>query len=288
MRILHNKATGNHNLGEIAGEGPYRIANFDETVSTDQIHDMKAETERLIALTHSPKYLKKIRGACFVRAEIAEVKLGPESFVAMMTSATLAIMAANENGFAVTRPPGHHAAKERPEGFCFFNNVAIATNSLLEKGKRVCIIDIDGHHGDGTELIFRNEERVMFCSIHQANTYPYGTGLASYIGDGPSLGKVINIPIPAGSGDDSFQAALELIVNRTKEFNPDHIAVSAGFDALKNDSILDLKCTEDGYRKVGEMITSIGKPVFAVLEGGYHERVKQCVEMFVMGIDKHS
>ena len=284
MKILHNNVTADHNAGS-DGEGPYRVKGFEETVSTESLKGLHSLAEQLINVTHTPRYAQKIRGACKSKSELAEVQLSQSSYEAMVVSATLAILAAKDQCFAVTRPPGHHASKEKAEGFCFFNNVAIATNYLLQQGKRVCIIDIDGHHGNGTQSIFRDEERVLFSSIHQEGKYPY-SGLATDVGEGPSLKKVINIPVPTGSGDDVFLKALAFIVERARSFDPDHIAVSAGFDGYFQDKIVQLNYSKRGYYEAGKLIVSLNKPTFAVLEGGYHEEVKSCVEALVAGMSR--
>ncbi len=282
MKILHNNATVDHNVNS-DGEGPYRVEGFRETVSIESLNGLRSLAEQLINATHTPRYVQKIRGACKSKSELAEVQLSPASYEAMVVSATLAILAAKDHCFAVTRPPGHHASREKAEGFCFFNNVAVATNYLLQQGKRVCIIDIDGHHGNGTQSLFRDEERVLFSSIHQAGTYPY-SGLATDVGSESSLKRVINIPVPTGSGDDVFLKALVFIVERVRSFDPDYIAVSAGFDGYFQDKIVKLNYSKRGYYEAGKLIASLSKPSFAVLEGGYHEEVKSCVEALVAGM----
>jgi acetoin utilization deacetylase AcuC-like enzyme len=282
MKILHNKATENHNVSS-DGEGPYRVVKFPETITAEQIKPLFPVVKARIERTHSPRYAQKIRGACNSKCKVAEIPLRPGSHTAMITSVSLAIMAAQNNAFAVTRPPGHHASREKAEGFCFFNNIAIATSYLLELGKRVCIIDIDGHHGNGTQSIFQKDNRVLFCSIHQSGVYPY-TGSVMDIGKGPSFKKVINIPLNGGSGDDLFLKALEYLREHIERFNPDHIGVSAGVDGYSKDRILALNYSKRGYYEAGQYLVSFGKPLFAVLEGGYHEDIKECVESFVSGI----
>jgi len=282
MKILYTDSVKMHN--EISeAEGAYRVNDFVESVSVEELESLRSLTERLIKTVHTPRYVQKVKGACMSKCELAEVQLAPASYEAMIASATLAIMAARDRSFAVTRPPGHHASREKAEGFCFFNNIAIATNYLLEQGQRVCVIDIDGHHGNGTQSIFKKDGRVFFASIHQSRVYPY-SGLANDIGNGQSYKKVINIPVPDGSGDDVFLKALTFIVEQVKVFAPDCVAVSAGFDGYAKDALLNLKYSKHGYYEAGKLISSIGKPVFAVLEGGYHSEVKSCAEAFTAGI----
>jgi len=268
MIILHNEQTKKHNpIRE--GEGSYRVENFIETVSDAQIENFIPLVEAEINFTHS--------------CQIAEVLLAPNSYKAMLTSVALAIMAADQNAFAITRPPGHHATKERAQGLCFFNNIAVATSYLVRQGKRVCIIDIDGHHGNGTQAIFKKNENVFYCSVHQECVYPYSSGLVNDIGFGYSFKKVINIPLKAGSGDDIFINSLEFFIGYIKNFDPDYIAISAGFDGYVKDTVLGLKYSKNGYYQAGKLLSSLNLPAFAVLEGGYHNEVKECVQSFVAG-----
>ncbi len=282
MKILHNRKTEKHNVGSFC-EGAYRVKNFPETVSSEQIEELRPLAERCIELIHPQEYVQNIIKACEVGDILAEVTLSKDSFNAIIASVVMSVIAAQENAFAVTRPPGHHASNQRAEGFCLLNNIAIATAYLLEMNKKVLIIDFDGHHGNGTQSIFKSENRVMFCSIHQGGIYPY-SGYANEIGIGPSYKQLINIPIRGGSGDDVFIKALEFIIDITAFFNPDHIAISAGFDGYKGDNLLNLRYSKKGYYEAGKLLSSLNKPVFAVLEGGYHNEIPDCVNALIAGI----
>ncbi len=282
MDILHNKQTEKYDpIPE--HEGFYCVKSFVETVSDQKIKDLSPLVEKEINLTHSTRHKRKIKGACKSKCRVAEVSLSPSSFNAMLTSVALAIMAADQNAFAITRPAGHHAIKERAQGLCFFNNIAIASSYLVRKGKRVCIIDIDGHHGNGTQAIFKKNENILYCSIHQEYVYPFSSGLVNDIGSGPSFKKTINIPLRAGSGDDLFINSLKFLCDYIKKFKPDYIAISAGFDGYFEDGILELKYTKNGYYQAGKILSSLNLPSFAVLEGGYHKKLKECVQSFVDG-----
>lgn len=282
MIILHNKQTEKHNPG-LDGEGSYRVKDFIETVGDEKIKDIASLVETEINFTHSPRHKQKMKGACKSKCYVAEVSLTKASYDSMLTSVALAIMAARQNAFAITRPPGHHASRERAQGLCFFNNIAIASAYLMRQGKRVCIVDIDGHHGNGTQSIFKKNENVLYCSIHQEHVYPHPSGLVDDIGSGRSFKKVINIPLKAGSGDDIFIKSLEFLSEYIKKFAPDYIAVSAGFDGYAKDSVLELKYSKNGYYQAGKFLSSLNLPTFAVLEGGYHKEVKGCVQSFVAG-----
>ncbi len=147
MEILYNSKFLKHNI-ESEAEGAYRLADFGD------LPDTEADGEPYFGLIHSPAYIESIRNACINQQVLAEVSLNNDSWEAAKTAVGLSIMAAENSAFAAIRPPGHHAGNERASGFCFFNNIAIATQKLVNEGKRVFIFDIDGHHGDGTQSIF--------------------------------------------------------------------------------------------------------------------------------------
>jgi acetoin utilization deacetylase AcuC-like enzyme len=216
---------------------------------------------------------------------LAEVQLGPASFEAACSAVGLSVLAAEKGDFAVVRPPGHHAKEDRADGFCLFNNMAIATQKLVNEGKKVFILDIDGHHGDGTQEIFYGSDRVLFCSVHQQYAYPW-SGQADETGEGKGLGYTMNFPLPANSGDSQLMEAVDLAIARAKKFKPDAVGVSAGFDGYKEDRFLDLRYTLDGYYQVGKKLSESFGPIFAVLEGGYHLDIPACTEHFIKGINR--
>lgn len=265
-------------------EGPYRVWDFIETVSSRQIEDIAPLATHLLETVHTSKYLRKIKTASMKKSVVAEVRLAPESYDSIYVSAALSVIAACDGAFAITRPPGHHASKENAEGFCFINNAAIATKSLLEKGKRVLIIDIDGHYGNGTESLFEHESNVMYVSIHSEDEYPAGRGQAEIRAGIQGKSNLVSVPIPKGSGDDIFLEALAFVICLTKDFNPGAVVVSAGFDGYADDTLLDLRYSLRGYAEAGRMISSLEKQTCAVLEGGYHPYVKVCVDAFVSGL----
>ncbi|MFH1319514.1 MAG: hypothetical protein ABII90_02520 [Bacteroidota bacterium] len=148
MKTLFNNKFLDHNP-QSYGEGAYRIVDF-----VDQSDEIESNGEKYITLVHSEKYLGEIKEACKFGSMLAEVSLSPGSYEAACIAVGLTILASQQNDFAVVRPPGHHARNEVAAGFCFFNNIAIATQKLINEGKKVFILDIDGHHGDGTQSIF--------------------------------------------------------------------------------------------------------------------------------------
>ncbi|MEM5872188.1 MAG: histone deacetylase [Candidatus Aenigmatarchaeota archaeon] len=177
--------------------------------------------------------------------------------------------------FSLMRPPGHHAGKRKLEGFCYFNNIAVAVAKALKKVDKVAIIDIDVHHGNGTQEIFLGEERVVFVSLHQ-----FGFGF--YPGTGKhSEANCYNFPLESGTDETIYLQKLEIALEIVKKFDPDLIAISAGFDTYKDDPLGGLNLEIESYTKIAKMIAELKKPTFAVLEGGYSGKLAECVYAFL-------
>jgi acetoin utilization deacetylase AcuC-like enzyme len=278
MRVLFNKKFLNHNIDSPI-EGVYRIAHFPE-----YYEDEDTDGEAYIKLVHTQAYVDKVKAACCSQDTLAEVDLTSGSWEAAKSAVGLSVMASLQGDFAVVRPPGHHAFREKTHGFCFFNNIAIAAQNLVNKGQKVLIIDIDGHHGDGTQSIFYNTNKVFYTSIHQTFMFPF-TGSSVEQGEGEGLGFTMNIPLLQGNGDKQFLKALDAIITAGHQFQPDVVAVSAGFDAYKNDRLLGLKLSQKGFYEAGFRIRRAFRNVFAVLEGGYHLELKECIDSFISGIN---
>jgi acetoin utilization deacetylase AcuC-like enzyme len=189
------------------------------------------------------------------------------SFEAALLSAGAAIEAVERSGFALARPPGHHALPERAMGFCLLNNAAIAArHAQAELGlERVAILDWDVHHGNGTQAIFWSEPTVLYVSLHQWPFYP-GTG-----GPTEQTETVLNVPMPEGSGDEEYLHAFDHTVAPALErFLPDLLIVSAGFDAHVDDPLAGMRLTGDGFRELARRAAAWAPRVAAVLEGGYN------------------
>lgn len=278
MQILFNKKFLKHNVDCLA-EGSYRIAEFADIPDTD------ADGEAYMKLVHEEEYIKRIHQACMTSEFLAEVQLTPDSWEAAKTAVGLSVLAAENNDFAAVRPPGHHAFPDRASGLCFFNNIAIATQKMVGEGKRVFILDIDGHHGDGTQAIFYGRKDVFYCSIHQQNAYPF-TGMAIENGEDQGLGFTANFPLYPGNGDREYLERIDKAISLARQFQPDVIGVSAGFDGYKKDKVLDLKISLRAYYESAFRLRRAFPDIFAILEGGYHNDIRQCVDSFIEGIHK--
>ncbi|MBU2574219.1 MAG: histone deacetylase [Elusimicrobia bacterium] len=240
--------------------------------------------EKYLSLAHEAGYIEKIKSlsrgtpagsgpphkepgkAVYLDAD---TYINGDTYEAACYAAGAAVQAADIGGFALTRPPGHHAPYG---GFCIFNNMAIAVKA---SGKRTFIIDWDAHHGNGTEALLKNDKNVMYFSTHQVPLYP-GTGLRSE-------GNCLNVPLDAGTGDEDYLRVVEEKLRPALEaFQPEIVAVSAGFDSYCKDAgwLTDLQLTQKSYKAVCKAIARY--KVFFVLEGGYNpESVKDGVETVI-------
>lgn len=172
--------------------------------------------------------------------------------------------------YALCRPPGHHSEKDRLGGYCYFNNAAIATEYLSQFGT-VAILDIDFHHGNGTQHIFYNRSDVLYVSIHADPSvrYPYISGFSSENGTGEGLGFNKNYPLPLGTRNDGYRKTLQRTLTDIKKFSPSFLVVSAGFDTYINDPIGGFNITMPFYKIIGRDIASLRLPTLIVQEGGY-------------------
>jgi len=269
-------------------ERPERILAIEEELSSRdwlgyEVREApRVQEERLLAV-HSERHVERVRehsrqGQPFD----LDTPVSPGSWEAALHAAGGACALVEElmggrapTGFCSLRPPGHHAEAGRAMGFCLFANVSVAVRHALDSlgAERVLVLDWDVHHGNGTHAIFHSSPEVLFASIHQWPFYP-GTGALADAGSGEGEGFTVNLPVPAGSGPQEWLGLLEHVVEpAARDFRPDLVLVSAGFDAHRDDPLadcaLDTQCFGHMARRVRSLGDELGAPVGAVLEGGY-------------------
>lgn len=277
----------NHNTGDGHPEKIDRVTavikNFKRLNNKNLIWKKPTEFDQSFLInTHSSEYINQVsksfpqRGLHFLDGDTV---ISPGSKDATKDAVGSIISAIDgvenkefKNAFCAVRPPGHHAEKEKAMGFCIYNNVAVGANYLIEKYKynKVAIIDFDVHHGNGTQDIFYNNEKVLYISTHQ---YPYYPGSGSEKENG-KFNNILNIPLEAGTSASEYLNAYEDVLNKLKEFKPEFLLFSAGFDAHIDDPLAQLRLKSEDFYKITKRTLEISKSfcngnVVSILEGGY-------------------
>ena len=276
-------------------ESPERVSAINQLLDDidTKFGEIRAReaSEEEIASTHSPAYIEDLHKLAEIAIERdsligidPDTVMSPSSYKTAKLAVGAALNAIDsvakeeyDSCFVAVRPPGHHALKDQAMGFCLFNNVAIAANYAKEKAgfKRIFILDWDVHHGNGTQAIFYDDPQVMFTSLHQHPFWPPGSGRLDETGENDGSGFNINIPLPAGTGDIGYLKTMDsLVMPVCREYNPDLIIVSAGYDAHRDDPIASQNLTTIGFsmlsQRVADLRDQCGAKVVCLLEGGYN------------------
>jgi len=268
-------------------ESPERVYRAYRLLKKKGLKFIEPETcsEDDLKLVHKERFIMQIKSGDFFDPDSPSL---PDIYEYARLSVggavkSMEIALTGEKAFSLMRPPGHHvgvngrALSASSMGFCYFNNIAVACMKALKHVERIAILDIDCHHGNGTQEIFLGNPHVIFVSLHKYGAFYPGTG-------GFSEDNCLNYPFRRPVGDKEFLQTLKEALKKVEEFDPDLIAVSAGFDAHRDDPVGALMLSEEAYRKIGHMISEMGRKTFAVLEGGYGRFFPECVWNFLCGL----
>jgi acetoin utilization deacetylase AcuC-like enzyme len=290
------QAPKDHGLAPIAAIHTPRYLTFLQTIFERWQHIENAGSE-VIPNVHpanrTDSYPKSAVGqAGFHQADTA-CPINADTWSSAYWSAQSALSAVahicdgNDAAYALSRPPGHHAFADLAGGFCFLNNSAIAAEALRTKGFRPAILDVDVHHGNGTQGIFYDRKDVFTVSIHAdpARFYPFFWGHAHEQGAGQGEGYNLNLPLARGTGDDDYLVTLDRAARAIRNYGANVLVVALGLDAYENDPLRGLAITTDGFARIGQSIAKMGLPTVYVQEGGYlSEELGQNLTSFIKGV----
>ena len=298
--LITSNTYQNHNTGDGHPERIDRVTaiidNFKKLNNKNLIWKKPSKYKReLLENTHNKDYINFVeksfpeKGLSFLDGDTIISPGSKEATADAVGSIITAIDGVQNkefhNAFCAVRPPGHHAERKKAMGFCIYNNVAVGAHYLLEKYKfnKVAIIDFDVHHGNGTQDIFYDNEKVLYISTHQYPYYP-GTGAEKEKG---KYNNIFNIPLPAGTTSEEYLNAYEFVLKKIKEFKPEFILLSAGFDAHKDDPLAQFQLTSKDFYNLTKRTLNLAKlycegKVVSILEGGYDlNALQESTEMHV-------
>ncbi len=290
--VLRDNLFLSHDPGYNHPESPDRLRDIYTLLDKDSLKGLFIEPdfipapEKTLQLNHTSSLVKKVAktsGKPFGSLD-ADTKTSPESYNAACLAAgsllkgiDLIMEGEIDNCFALVRPPGHHAERDRSMGFCLFNNVAIAARHAIKQHgvERIMIIDWDLHHGNGTQFSFYDTDKVFYLSTHQYPFYP-GTGGVHEVGNGRGEGYTLNIPLPGGQGDKEYASIFNTIVTPVvREYKPQLILISSGFDIYHADPLGAMKVTSKGFAYMTKVVVELAEEVcngrlLVTMEGGYN------------------
>jgi len=301
--LITSETYQNHNTGDGHPEKINRVSiileNFKKLNNKNLIWKKPSKINNQILKTaHSSTYINFVqnsfpkKGLYFLDGDTIVSPGSKEATIDAVGSIIAAIDGVQNkefrNAFCAVRPPGHHAEKNKAMGFCIYNNIAVGAHYLLEKYKlnKIVIIDFDVHHGNGTQDIFYNNKKVLYISTHQYPYYP-GSGAENEKG---KFNNIFNIPLPAGTTSEEYLNAYEHVLKKIKEFKPEFILLSAGFDAHKDDPLAQLQLTSKDFYTLTKRTLELSKlycdgKVVSILEGGYDlNALKESTQMHVSAL----
>lgn len=285
--ITDDRCTGYHSAGH--PERPQRIARTVEKLRSQTALAIRWESpqtevaDSAILRAHTPELMARVKAAA--GDFDGDTPTHPDLFAHVRRSVGGALKAlelarSGTSAFSLMRPPGHHAERDRAMGFCYLNNIAIATLEAIATGaRRVAVFDFDVHHGNGTEHILLGNPNAVFFSIHQHPCYP-GSG-AGHVG-----GNSFNYPVAPKTPRTDYRKVLQRAIDDMKAAKPDLVAVSAGFDAYARDPLAQETLEAEDFHWLGESMRKVGVPVFSLLEGGYSSDLPELILAYLTGINR--